>query len=163
MGCSSFHPVSLILAARSSDYVNGLTWTRYAGSPDSDAASAGINRWIAFFASACGQAVEHASRFDAEVRALRSSWRQRVGPARRDSAVHALIEALPAVPVLTVATAAELIGRSYQATSQGIQRLVEAGVLAQVNVGRRNRAFESPELIDAFNSLERRLSGPQVD
>ena len=65
---------------------------------------------------------------------------------------------LPAAPVLTVSTAAELIGRSFQATSQGIDRLVDAGVLSQVNVGRRNRAFEAPELIEAFNSLERRGS-----
>ena len=155
-------PVSLVLAARSADYIDGLTGTRYEGAPESNSARAGINRWIAFFASACGQAAEHASRFDAEVRVLQSSWRHRVGPARRDAAVHALIEALPAAPVLTVATAAELIDRSFQATSQGIQRLVEAGVLAQVNVGRRNRAFESPELIEVFNSLEQRVASPPV-
>ena len=156
-------PVSLVLAARSTDYVNGLTGTRYDGAPDSAAARAGINRWTAFFASACGQAVEHAMLFDEDVRALRSSWRQRVETVRRDSAVRLLIEALPAAPVLTVATAAELIDRSYQAASQGIQRLVEAGVLTQVSVGRRNRAFESPGLIEAFNSLERRLANPQGD
>ena len=57
---------------------------------------------------------------------------------------NALIEALPAAPALTVGTAAELIGRSFQATSQGIDRLVAAGVLSQVSVGRWNRAFESP-------------------
>ena len=156
-------PVSLVLAARSTDYVNGLTGTRYAGAPGSAAAHGGINRWIAFFAATCGQAAEHASRFDVEVRALQSCWRQRVGPARRDSAVHALIEALPGAPVLTIATAAELVGRSFQATSQAIQRLVASGVLSQVNVGRRNRAFESPELIEAFNSLERRAAGPPRD
>lgn len=156
-------PVSLVLAARSTDYVNGLTGTRYDGAPDSITARAGINRWTAFFASACGQAVEHAMLFDGDVRALRSSWRQRVGTVRRDSAALLLIEALPAAPVLTVATAAELIGRSFQAASQGIQRLMEAGILVQVNVGRRNRAFESPELIEAFNSLEERLSSPPSD
>ncbi len=156
-------PVSLVLAARSMDYVSGLTGTRYAGAPDSSAAHSGINRWVAFFSSACGQAVEQASHFDAEVRALQSSWRLRVGPVRRDSAVHALIEALPAAPVLTVSTAAEMIDRSFQATSQAIQRLAKAGVLAQVNVGRRNRAFEAPELIEAFNSLERRLASPSGD
>ena len=162
-GLLALPPVSLVLAARSKDYVNGLTGTRYDGAADSDTARAGLNRWIAFFASACGQAVEHATLFNEDVRALQSSWRQRVGPVRRDAAVHALIEALPAAPVLTVAAAAELIGRSFQATSQGIQRLVAAGVLSQVNVGRRNRAFESPELIEAFNSLERRVANPQSD
>ena len=139
-------PVSLVLAASSMDYVNGLTGTRYDGAADSDAARAGLNRWIAFFASACGQAVEHATLFNEDVRALQSSWRQRIGIVRRDSAVQMLIEALPAAPALTVGTAAELISRSFQATSQGIDRLVAAGVLSQVSVGRRNRAFEAPEL-----------------
>jgi hypothetical protein len=30
----------------------------------------------------------------------------------------------------------------------------------QVNVGRRNRAFEAPELIKTFTDLERRLASP---
>ena len=43
-----------------------------------------------------------------------------------------------------------MIGRSFQA----IDRLVGAGILVHVNVGRRNRAFEAPELIEAFRPLE---------
>ena len=65
--------------------------------------------------------------------------------------------------MLTVATAAELTGRSFQATNLAIDRLVDAGVLVQVNVGRRNRAFEAPELIDAFTALERRMASPLGD
>ena len=74
-----------------------------------------------------------------------------------------LIAALPAAPVLTGATGAEVIGRSFQATSQAIERLVAAGVLKQITVGRRNRAFEAPELIDAFTALERQLASPEGD
>ena len=44
-----------------------------------------------------------------------------------------------------VTTAAELAGRSFQAANLTIDRLVTAGALVQVNVGRRNRAFEVPE------------------
>jgi hypothetical protein len=47
---------------------------------------------------------------------------------------------LPGAPMVTVATAATLIGRSEQATNQAVPRLDEAGILRQVNVGRRNRA-----------------------
>ena len=42
-------------------------------------------------------------------------------------------------------------------------RLVEAGVLVQVSMGRCNRAFEAPELIDLFTSLERQLASPTGD
>lgn len=156
-------PVSLVLATWSRDYIDGLTATRYVGSPNSPGAYAGINAWISLFASACRRAAEDASRFEAQVRALQESWRERIGNVRRDSAAQLLIAALPAAPVLTSSTAASLIGRSFQATSQGIDRLVEAEVLVQVNVGRRNRAFEVPELIDAFTALERQLASPEGD
>ena len=163
LGLRVLPPVSLILATWSRDYVDGLTGTRYVGAPDSAEAHAGINRWIALFASACRRAVEDAGLFEERVRTLQSSWLDRVGRVRRDSAVRLLIGALPAAPVLTASTAAELIGRSFQAASQAINRLVGAGVLAQVNVGRRNRAFEAPELIEAFTALERQLASPEGD
>ena len=163
LGLRVLPPVSLILATWSRDYIGGLTGTRYVGAPDSAAAQAGANRWIGLFSSTCRRAVEDAGRFELQVRALQSSWRERVGHTRRDSAVHLLIDALPGAPMLTASTAAKLIERSFQAASQAIDRLVSAGILVQVNVGRRNRAFEAPELIEAFTALERRLASPAGD
>jgi Fic family protein len=156
-------PVSLVLATRSRQYVEGLIATRYDGHPDSAEATDGINRWIALFASACRRAVEDAVRFESQVRELQASWRERLGSTRRGSSADLLISSLPAAPVLSASTAADLIHRSFQATSQGIERLVEARVLTQITVGRRNRAFEAPELIDAFTSLERQLASPEGD
>ena len=45
----------------------------------------------------------------------------------------------------------------------GITRLVDAGILRQVKIGRRNRAFEAPDIIDAFADLERQLASPAAD
>ena len=163
LGLRVYPPVSLILATWSRDCVGALTGTRHVGEADSAEAQAGLNRWIALFAAACRRAAEDAGRFEARVRALQSSWRERVGRVRRDSAVHRLIDALPAAPAFTTSAAARLIGRTFQATSQAIERLRGAGVLAQVNVGRRNRAFEAPELIEAFTALERQLASPGGD
>ena len=145
------------------DYLGGLTGTRYEGAPDSGEAHAGINRWIALFASACRRSAEDAGRFEEQVRALQDSWRERLGSVRRGSAADLLLRALPDAPLLTATTASDLIGRSFQATSQAIERLVEADVLTQVTVGRRNRAFEAPELIEAFMALERQLASPEGD
>ena len=163
LGLRVLPPISLILATWSQDYIAGLTGTRYVGAPDSAEAREGINGWIFLFTDACARAVEDAGRFEERVRALQSSWRQRVGRIRSDSATSLLIDALPAAPVLTASTAAELVGRSFQATNQAIERLVEAGALAQVSVGRRNRAFEARELVEAFTALERRLASPEGD
>ena len=144
-------------------HIDGLTGTRYVGHSDSSEAHAGNNNWIARFASACNRSVEDAGRFENRVRELQSNWRERVGRIRRDSAVSLLIDALPAAPVLTTSTAAELVGRSFQAASLAVDRLVGAGVLVQVNIGRRNRAFEAHELVDEFTAFERRLASPEGD
>lgn len=160
LGIRALPPISLILATWSQDYIDGLSGTRYVGSPESGGARTGINRWVELFAEACARAVEDAGQFEKRVSALQSFWRTRVGRARSDSALSLLIDALPAAPVLTATTAAELVGRSFQATNQAIERLVDAGVLVQVSVGRRNRAFEAHELVDAFTDFERRLASP---
>lgn len=156
-------PVSLILATWSREYVGALSGTRYEGAPDSAEASAGINRWIGVLASACRRAVKDAGRFEEQVQELQTRWRDRLGSVRAGSSAALLVSSLPAAPVLTASTAADLIHRSFQAASQGIERLVEAGVLTQITVGRRNRAFEAPELIEAFTALERQLASPEGD
>ena len=163
LGLRILPPVSLILATWSQDYIEGLTGTRYVGPADSSGAHSGINRWIALFASACLRAVEDARHFEDQVRALQLSWRERVGRVRRDSTINFLVSVLPSAPVLTTTTASELVGRSFPAASQAVERLVQAGVLEQVSVGRRNRAYEAPELIDAFTAFERRLASPAAD
>ena len=44
-----------------------------------------------------------------------------------------------------------------------VRQLTEAGVLSQVTVGKRNRAFEAKEVINAFTDLERQLASPAGD
>jgi hypothetical protein len=107
--------------------------------------------------------VSDAQRYEQRVAELQQQWRGRIGRVRRASASDLLLEALPGAPVLTVQSAASLIGRSGQATNEAVARLVDAGVLTQTTVGRRNRAFEAPELIDAFTALERQLASPEAD
>ncbi|MGH7777913.1 MAG: Fic family protein [Candidatus Dormibacterales bacterium] len=156
-------PVSLVLATWSSDYVQALSDTRYLGDPDSPQARDGANRWIALFAAASRRAVDDARLYEGRVRDLQARWQRKLGRIRRGSSADLLMEALPGTPILTVATAATLIGRSFQAANQAVRQLTEAGVLRQIRVGRRNRAFEASELIEAFNDLERRLASPRGD
>jgi Fic family protein len=156
-------PISLVLATWSRSYVEGLTATRYRGRAESPAAHAGINSWIAMFAAACRRAVDDALAFEEGVAEIQSDWRTAAGAIRKGSAVELLIDALPGAPVVSVSSAASLIGRSFQASNQAMTRLEAAGVVRQVNVGRRNRAFEAPAIIGAFTALERRLASPTGD
>jgi Fic family protein len=156
-------PVSLILATWAEDYVAGLTGTRYRGPASSRAASEGLNRWVGRFAAACGRAVADAAAFERRVLRVEEGWRERLEPVRMGSSVDLLLGVLPGAPVITVNSAAALIGRSYMATNEAIHRLAAAGVIAQVSVGRRNRAFQAPAVIAAFTDLERQLASPAGD
>jgi Fic family protein len=156
-------PVSLILATWAKDYVAGLTATRYRGPVTSREAHEGLNLWIGRFASACKRAVDDARSFENRARDLEVRWRARLERVRAQSATDLLLPALIGAPVLTVNSAAELIQRSFVQTNEAVIRLLEAGILRQVTVGRRNRAFEAPDVISAFTHLERQLASPGGD
>lgn len=163
LAATALPPVSLVLATWAKGYVDGLTATRYRGAATSRAAQDGVNRWIGLFAAAMRRAVGDAEAYEARVTDIQEWWRERLGGVRRGSAADLLIDALPAAPIVTVQSGAALVGRSEQAVNEAIARLVEGGVLRQATVGRRNRAFEAPELMDAFTDLERQLASPGAD
>jgi Fic family protein len=147
----------LVLATWSQDYVNALNATRGLD------VNAGLDDWIALFASATTRAVADAQEYERRVKRLQERWRKKLGPVRSDSAAARLVSALPGAPVLTVQSAAELIGRSVQAVNEAIPKLVAAGVLKQTTIGKRNRGFEAPDLIRLFTELERQLASPEAD
>jgi Fic family protein len=156
-------PVSLILATWAQDYIHGLSATRYRGPATSKAASEGINLWIGRFAGACKRAVEDASSFERRALEIETEWRERLGRVRARSAADLLLRHLVGAPVVTVNSAANLISRSFVNTNEAVARIVEAGILRQVTVGRRNRAFEAPDIIAAFTDLERQFASPEGD
>jgi Fic family protein len=156
-------PVSLVLATWSKDYVNGLTATRYRTDASSQEAVDGLDYWVGVFAAAMTRAVADAETYERRIGEVQASWRAALGKVRSNSAVDLLVDALPGAPVMTVQSAAAVIGRSEQAVNEAIPRLVDAGVLTQTSIGRRNRAFEALDLIDAFTALERQLASPDGD
>jgi Fic family protein len=156
-------PISLVLATWAKDYVAGLSATRYIDAPSSKGAHDGLNLWVGRFAAATSRAVVDAGSFEDKVEAIQTEWRERLAPVRAGSAVDLLLRALPGAPIITVKDATVLIGRSFRAVNGAVPRLVESGVLSQVSVGRRNRAFEAREIIDSFIDLERRLASPEGD
>lgn len=156
-------PISLVLATISADYIEALGAYRYTGDSDSAEAVEGVNRWVALFAGACLRATANAEGFEARMREIESEWRTRLGKVRRGSSVDLLLELLPGAPVITVTGASVTLGRTFAAVNNAVDTLVNAGILRQVNVGRRNRAFESAEVIDAFIGLERQLGSPAND
>jgi len=156
-------PISLVLATRSRDYIQGLTAYRYSGAPEGAQAQAGMAEWNRIFAAAAARAAADAERFGEQIDALVGTWREQARPIRANSAADLLLRALPSAPVITVETAAKLVGRSVQAANHAVEHLTNAGVLLPTRNVRRNRVFEAAGLLDALVSFERALASPAGD
>lgn len=141
-------PVSLVLAARFNTYIRGLNAFAHGQLAD----------WLDLFARALRAAAQRSATLAEAIAALLGSWRERAGRPRKDSSAEALIGALPAWPVLTVDSAAKLLGRSVQAANEALAALEKAGVLKVAGAVRRNRAFESPELLQLVAAFEEDLA-----
>lgn len=157
-------PVSLVLATFTDDYIGGLTAYRHTSPSDSPARSEAAHTWLRTFAFATRRACLHARRYASEIAVLHQRWREQIGRTRRDSSAMLLLATLPGAPVLTVKTAASLIGRSTVNTNAAVNRLVEAGVLTQRNIGKqRYRIFEALDVIDLLTRLEQELTSSDPD
>ena len=102
-------------------------------------------------------------QFELRAQAIEQEWRDRLGRVHAKSASDLLLRQLIGAPVITVKSAALLILRSTVQTDDAVNRLVEAEILRQITVGRRNRAFEAPAIVDAFTDVERQLASPGGD
>ncbi|MGK2886919.1 MAG: Fic family protein [Rhodococcus sp. (in: high G+C Gram-positive bacteria)] len=157
-------PISLVLATWASDYIAGLTAYRHVGAHDSPERFTGAAAWLRTFATAAHRSCHDAEEYATRIGALDTRWREQLGRVRANSAVELLLDVLPGAPVLTVESAAELIGRSDMRTGQAINRLEAAGVLRQRNLGRqRYRVFEAADVVDLVTGLERALASPTGD
>jgi Fic family protein len=156
-------PVSLILATHADAYVAALQATRFEGPPDSDVAARSTRDWIGLFAGACTRAVADSEIFERRVAALQRSWRERLAHLRSDAAALRLIDQLPRTPIVSARSVETALDISFEAANNAIATLESVGILTPTRVGRRNRAFEARELVDAFTDLERRLASAQAD
>jgi Fic family protein len=157
-------PISLVLATWSSSYIEGLTVFRHVGDPASPERSTAAVEWLRVFAAATNRACADAERYAARIQGMTERWHDRLGRVRAASSADLLLRVLPGVPVLTVESAAHLIGRSPARTSEAVNSLTAAGVLRQRNVGKqRYRVFEAVDVLDLFTVLERSLASPTGD
>ena len=140
-------PISVVLARDKERYVRGLT----------DFREGRMGDWIEIFAATAAQAGQLAQRYATRVVELQDSWRARLrthSAPRADAAAWAIIDVLPAHPVITVPVGVAATGRTKPAITNAVDELVEAGILAPLGESRRNRAWEADGLLDLVAGLE---------
>jgi len=157
-------PISLVLATWSDDYIGGLTSFRHLHGAASPERSTAAHTWLRTFAAATLRACSDAQTYASRINHVANQWRHTLGAVRSESALDLLVGVLPGVPLVTVQSAAHLIDRSEVATGAAINRLTDAGILAQRNIGKqRYRIFEAPAVLELFTALERALASPTGD
>jgi Fic family protein len=138
-------PVSLILSTEPKSYVGGLTGYRHGG----------ISIWLAQFADATARAAIQAEQLADRIEQRQSAWLDQLGRPRRDAAVRQLVSLLPQQPVIDVATAQRLTGKSHVAVGRALQQLEHTGVLNRLNERKWGRVWECDELFALVESFEK--------
>ncbi len=141
-------PISVVLANARDRYIAGLTNFR----------EHGVERWVEHFAATAASAAHLAWSYLGEVKALVTEWRNQLAATpsapRADAAAWALIDILPAHPLITAPVAAAATGRSKPPVYQAIRDLETAGVLQPLSAARRNQTWEAVGLLDLLAGLE---------
>lgn len=140
-------PISVVLASDRDRYIAGLIAFR----------EGDLERWLERFAVATARSAALAAGYLRAVEDLVDSWHDRLqgGAApRADAAAWAVIDLLPAHPVITTPVAIAATGRAKSAVHKAIEQLAGCGVLEPLSASKRNRAWEAVGLFDLLEGLE---------
>jgi Fic family protein len=146
-------PFSIFVARDPGGYLSGLTFYRLGE----------VSRWVDWFASTLQRSASAASSLVADIEALVADWRQRArtvrtptGRAVRTGATFwAVLDDLPAHPIVSAAFVAERFGISNEAARLVVQRFQALGILSPMELrsgipGRPTGWSAARELIDTI-------------
>lgn len=146
-------PISVVLAGDKDAYIAGL-----------DAYARGdLDAWLTTFAAATAQSAGLASSYLARVEGLQDQWRamlRTTANPRADSVAWALIDVMPAHPMVSVPVAVAATGRTKAVVNEALLQLETAGVLTRASQGQRNRTWEATGLLDLLTDLEAGVTMP---
>jgi DNA-binding transcriptional ArsR family regulator len=86
-----------------------------------------------------------------------ADWLKTLGQPRRDAAVRQLVSVLPEQPVIDVAAAQRLTGKSHVAIGRALQQLEDAGIIVKLNERKWGRVWECDKLLGLVDTFERNV------
>ncbi len=137
-------PVSIVLAARPNAYVEGLVGFRQGR----------LAAWCASFASALERSARLSVELAGEVAALETTWFERAGRPRRDSAAARIIPILPAQPITSAAIVRGAISVRHQRALEGLKALEAAGVVRRISETAWDQQYAADELFELLERYE---------
>lgn len=141
-------PISVVFADAKENYIAGLTGFR----------ADDVAEWIEHFAAATVRAARLARAYVGAVASLQERWREqlraRKNAPRADAAAWAIIDLLPAHPMISAPVATAVTERAKSRIYEAIEQLVGACVLSPLSEGKRNRWWEAAGLLDLIARME---------
>jgi Fic family protein len=142
-------PISVMIARDPGAYLSGLHAFRVGEH----------GRWIEWFAAVVGRAADASLRWADEVDSVLEDWRARVTDTRADAAARAILDLLPAHPVVSVDIAATGAGVSATAARSALETLAARGILEEFQPsergpGRPRRWWIAGGLVDLIGGWE---------
>ena len=113
-------------------------------------------------AGAARLATEYLEEVDRLVDGWRGDLAATTSPPRADAAAWAIIDILPAHPMITAPVAAAATNRSKPQIYHALKELESAGILISLTAARRNQSWEAAGLLDLLAGLEAGRR-PEVD
>jgi Fic family protein len=108
------------------------------------------NSWLQFFAHGVAtEAAEAVVRIE-RLEELRAKYLRQVQTARASALVPKLVEHLFAHPAVTAGHVAQVLGVGANSAQKCIDKLIAAGVLAELTGNKRNRVYVAPEVLRAM-------------
>lgn len=103
--------------------------------------------WIYYFLEAVQSQSLEAIDAARRLLALRDDYHRRLQTARSSALIHKLVDELFVYPAMSGPRAAKLLGVTWRAAQQNIDKLVEAKILREITGRKRNRIFLAEEIV----------------
>jgi Fic family protein len=110
------------------------------------------NGWIFYFLEAVRSQSLDAIDAARRLVALRDAYHVRLHTARSSGLIHKLIDDLFIYPAMSATRAARLLGVTWRAAQQSIDKLVQANILREITGQRRNRIFLAEEIVRSIEA-----------
>lgn len=110
--------------------------------------------WLLFFLKGVAMQARDAVVRTSQLQHLRETYRKRVTGVRRSTSALALVDALFRFPVMTTRIARRTLDVTDTAALENILKLVDAGILKQVESTRRRKLFIARDIVNVIDRAE---------
>lgn len=110
--------------------------------------------WVGFFAQGIeAAAVDTARRIDGLLD-VQEKFHEQLRDGGLSGVIRDIVDVLIGTPFVTISSLSDVVGRTYQATSNAVSRLEDLGILQEVTGRSQNRIYRAPAVVEVLTAVE---------